>query len=94
MYKRQIVGRKGIRDYYASRGLGDVYKRQIVFHEGKVKHIYFVAETKGTMESLNLRPIEKSKIDCAKKLFAKLSDGLVTYDHVDSYQELMNKVLQ
>ena len=66
----------------------------IVFHEGKVKHIYFVAETKGTMESLNLRPIEKSKIDCAKKLFAKLSDGLVTYDHVDSYQELLNKVLQ
>ena len=66
----------------------------IVFHEGAVKHIYFVAETKGTMESLNLRPIEKSKIDCAKKLFAKLSDGLVTYDHVDSYQELMNKVLQ
>ena len=66
----------------------------IVFKEGKVKHIYFVAETKGTMESLNLRPIEKSKIDCAKKLFAKLSDGLVTYDHVDSYQELLNKVMQ
>lgn len=66
----------------------------IVFHEGKVKHIYFIAETKGTMESLNLRPIEKSKIDCARKLFAKLSEGLVTYDHVDSYQELMNKVLQ
>ena len=66
----------------------------IVFHEGTVKHIYFVAETKGTMESLNLRPIEKSKIDCAKKLFAKLSDGLVTYDHVDSYQELLNKVLK
>ncbi len=66
----------------------------IVFHEGKVKHIYFVAETKGTMESLNLRPIEKSKIDCAKKLFSKLSDGLVTYDHVDSYQKLLNKVMQ
>ena len=65
----------------------------IVFHEGKVKHIYFVAETKGTMESLNLRPIEKSKIDCAKKLFAKLSNGLVTYDHVDSYQALLNKVM-
>lgn len=66
----------------------------IVFHEGKVKHIYFIAETKGTMESLNLRPIEKAKIDCAKKLFSKLSDGLVTYDHVDSYQELLNKVMQ
>lgn len=66
----------------------------IVFHEGKVKHIYFVAETKGTMESLNLRPIEKAKIDCAKKLFSRLSNGLVTYDHVDSYQELLNKVLR
>lgn len=66
----------------------------IVFHEGQIKHIYFVAETKGTMESLNLRPIELSKIDCAKKLFSKLSNGLVTYDHVDNFQELMNKVLQ
>ncbi len=66
----------------------------IVFHEGKVKHIYFVAETKGTMESLNLLPIEKAKIDCAKKLFSRLSNGLVTYDHVDSYQELLNKVLR
>lgn len=66
----------------------------IVFHEGKVRHIYFVAETKGTMKSLELRSIEKAKIDCARKLFAKLSDGLVTYDHVDSYQELLNKVMQ
>ena len=66
----------------------------IVFHEGKVKHIYFVAETKGTMETLNLRPIEKAKIDCAKKLFAKLSDGLVTYEHADSFETLMNKVMK
>lgn len=66
----------------------------IVFHEGHVKHIYFVAETKGTMETLNLRPIERAKIDCAKKLFTKLSGGLVTYDHVDSYEELLNKVMQ
>lgn len=66
----------------------------IVFHEGKVKHIYFVAETKGTMETLELRPIEKAKIDCAKKLFAKLSNGLVTYDHVDSYQTLLDKVMK
>ena len=33
-------------------------------------------------------------IDCAKKLFANLSDGLVTYDHVSNYQELLNKVLK
>ena len=65
----------------------------IVFHEGKVRHIYFVAETKGTMESLNLRPIEKAKIDCARKLFATISNGMVTYDHVDNYQQLLNKVM-
>ena len=41
----------------------------IVVHEGRVKHIYFVAETKGSMESMSLRPIERAKIDCAKKLF-------------------------
>ena len=65
----------------------------IVFHEGKVRHIYFVAETKGTMDTLNLRPIEKAKIDCAKKLFATLSNGSVKYDHVDSYRQLLNKVM-
>lgn len=65
----------------------------IVFHEGSVRHIYFVAETKGTMDSLNLRPIERAKIDCAKKLFETLSNGTVKYDHVDSYQELMNRVM-
>ncbi len=65
----------------------------IVFHEGKVRHIYFVAETKGTMDTLNLRPIEKAKIDCARKLFTTISNGMVTYDHVDNYQQLLNKVM-
>ena len=65
----------------------------IVFHEGEVRHIYFVAETKGTMESMNLRPIEKAKIDCAKKLFSTLSNGMVTYAHVDTYQQLLNQVM-
>ena len=65
----------------------------IVFHEGTVRHIYFIAETKGTMDSLNLRPIEKAKIDCAKKLFTTLSNGMVTYDHVDDFQQLLNKVM-
>ena len=45
------------------------------------------------MDSLNLRPIEKAKIDCAKKLFTTLSNGMVTYDHVDDFQQLMNKVM-
>ena len=65
----------------------------IVFHEGTVKHIYFVAETKGSMSSMDLRPIEKAKIDCAKKLFATISSGTVKYDHVDSYEQLMIKVM-
>lgn len=65
----------------------------IVFHEGAVRHIYFIAETKGTMDSLELRPIERAKIDCAKKLFATLSNGAVQYGHVDSFEELMNKVM-
>lgn len=65
----------------------------IAFYEGKVKHIFFIAETKGTMETLNLKHIEKAKIDCAKKLFNGLSTNKVKYDVVDSYQSLLNKVL-
>ena len=62
----------------------------IAFYEGKVKHIFFVAETKGTMESLNLRPIEQAKISCAKKLFNEMSTSKVKYYDVDSYQSLLN----
>ena len=62
----------------------------IVFHEGMVKHIYFVAETKGSMESMDLRPIERAKIDCTKKLFDVLSNGKIRYDQVDNYDELLN----
>jgi len=61
----------------------------IVFNEGTVKHIYFIAETKGSMDSLNLRPIEEAKISCAKKLFNKLSKSKVRYHEVDSYQTLL-----
>lgn len=62
----------------------------IAFHKGAVKHIFFIAETKGTMETLNLKPIEKAKIDCAKKLFSGLSTADVVYDSVDSYQHLLD----
>lgn len=62
----------------------------IAFYEGTVKHIYFVAETKGTMESLELRPIEQAKISCAKKLFNEMSNSKVVYHDVDSYQSLLN----
>ena len=62
----------------------------IAFYEGMVKHIFFVAETKGTMDSLNLRPIEQAKISCAKKLFNEMSTSNVKYHDVDSYQSLLN----
>lgn len=62
----------------------------IAFYEGMVKHIFFIAETKGTMESLELRPIEQAKISCAKKLFNEMSNSKVVYHDVDSYQSLLN----
>lgn len=62
----------------------------IAFYEDKVKHIFFIAETKGTMESLELRPIEQAKISCAKKLFNEMSNSKVVYHDVDSYQSLLN----
>ena len=62
----------------------------IAFYEGTVKHIFFIAETKGTMESLELRPIEQAKISCAKKLFNEMSTSNVVYHDVDSYQSLLS----
>lgn len=62
----------------------------IAFEKGSVKHIYFIAETKGSMNSLDLRPIEKAKIQCAKKLFHEISTVDVVYEQVDSYQTLLN----
>ena len=62
----------------------------IAFQEGTVKHIYFVAETKDSMSSMDLRPIEQAKIRCAKKLFNEVSADDVVYEQVDSYQNLLS----
>ena len=64
----------------------------IAFYEGTAKHIYFVAETKGSMNSMQLRLIEESKIHCAREHFKAISNGEVVYDVVDSYQSLMDLV--
>lgn len=66
----------------------------IAFYEGTVKHIYFVAETKGSMSSLQLREVEKAKIHCAKEHFKAISGDNVVYDVVDSYSALYNKVMK
>lgn len=66
----------------------------IAFNEGSVKHIFFVAETKGSLQSLNLKGVEKAKIRCARKLFEQLGEDDVRYDFVSTYEELMDKVMR
>ena len=66
----------------------------IAFYEENIKHIYFVAETKGSMDSMQLRLIEESKIHCAREHFKAISNGNVVYDVVDSYTALLNKVMR
>ena len=68
----------------------------IAFYEGSVKHIYFVAETKGSMETLmfedHTSTPEKAKIHCARQHFKAISNGEVMYHVVDNYQDLLNIV--
>ena len=65
----------------------------IAFKEGKIKYVYFIAETKGTNESTELKSMEQAKIKCAEKLFEKLSNGEVHYGQVKDYKSLMDIVL-
>jgi type III restriction enzyme len=69
----------------------------ISFKEGTVKHIYFVAETKGSMSTMELREIEKTKIKCARKFFDEMNRRYapenVKYDVVDSFGKLMDIVM-
>ena len=68
----------------------------ISFKDGGVKHIYFVAETKGSMSTMKLREIEKTKIECARKFFdeisQKISQDKVKYEVVTDYAKLMDIV--
>lgn len=68
----------------------------ISFKAGSVRHIYFVAETKGTMSSMKLREIEKTKIECARKFFdeinQRITEDQIRYDVVTDYGKLMEVV--
>lgn len=66
----------------------------IAFREGSVKHIYFVAETKGSEDVTQLREVEQNKIECARRHFASISDSTVKFDVVSSYSTLYNKVMK
>jgi type III restriction enzyme len=61
----------------------------IAFEEGSVKYVYFVAETKGSMSSLQMRKIEEIKIECAERFFDKISSDSVKYAKIDGYDSLM-----
>lgn len=68
----------------------------IAFNKGTVKHIFFVAETKGTMDTMeynHISPLEQAKIDCAKALFRQVNHGAVRYNVVNNYQEMLNLLI-
>lgn len=66
----------------------------IAFYEENIKHVYFIAETKGSLDSMQLRLVEESKIHCAREHFKAISNGEVVYDVIDNYETLLNKVMK
>ena len=66
----------------------------IAFHQKRGQTFYFVAETKGSMSTLQLRDIEQAKIHCAKEHFRTISDANVVFDVIDSYKALLQVVNQ
>lgn len=64
----------------------------IAFKKGYTKHLYFIAETKGSLDSMNLREVEKAKIKCVTKLFNDLSDLDVQYHQVTTFEDLLDKI--
>ena len=65
----------------------------IAFNKGNIKHIYFIAETKGSMQTLQVTPIAQAKKHCAIEHFKAISGNNVKYDIVSNYSELMTKVM-
>ena len=66
----------------------------IVFDADKYKYVYFIAETKGSMESLQLKEVEQKKISYARKHFEALGHADIKYDVIDSYQALRDKIMR
>ena len=65
----------------------------VAFHDNMgVKHIFFVAETKGSLQSMDLKGAERAKIACAKKLFNEVSTSKVRYHEVTDYQNMLDEI--
>ena len=90
VYAKLPKGRKG---FFIPTPVGDYSPDwAIAFNNGAVKHIYFIAETKGSLSSLDLRRIEEIKTECARKIFNELSLTQVRYDVVTDYHDLLAKI--
>lgn len=90
-----VVYTKLPRDFYINTPMGKYNPDWAVcFREGSVKHIYFIAETKGNdWQNSQLRGAEQAKIECAARHFRAISNSQVTYDVVRDYASLYNKVM-
>ena len=64
----------------------------IAMEKDGIKHIFFIAETKGSMETMEFRGVEKAKIKCAEKLYNSISSAKVKYHEVTSYSDLLDKI--
>ena len=64
----------------------------ILFDNKDIKYIYFIAETKGSMQSAQLKGAEQGKIACARKHFKAISKGTVKYGVVNTYEHLIDLV--
>lgn len=65
----------------------------IAMRKDNVKHIFFVAETKGSLQLMQLNAIENAKIDCCCRLFNEISTEAVHYHKVTSYQDLVDAMI-
>lgn len=65
----------------------------VAFREGSVKHVYFVAESKGNdLQGSQFRGSEESKIECARRHFKAISDNGYIYDVAKDYKSLYDIV--
>ena len=88
-----VVYAKLPKSFYISTPIGNYSPDwAIVLDKDKVRHIYFVAETKGSESDLELREIEKLKIHCAEKHFETIGGGVVKFSTVSSYDKLLDIV--
>lgn len=83
---------KGHNGYYIPTPVGDYSPDwAIAFKSNGMKHLFFVAETKGKMTTMILDQIEQSKIECASKLFEQLYKN-VRYAKIDTFENLIDMV--